>query len=48
MAVTHQSLPDIRSVQQQERPQQKEIHSMSVSDYLVAFTTQSHSFCVDV
>jgi len=42
----HQSLPDIRTVQQQERPQQKESQSMNVSDYLVAFTTQSHSFCV--
>jgi len=42
----HQDLPDIGSVQQQERPQQKESQSMSVADYLVAFTTQSHSFCV--
>lgn len=37
----NQSLPDMETVSQQEEPQ-----PMSVSDYLVAFTTQSHSYCV--
>ncbi len=37
----HQSLPITSPVIQQEKSQ-----SMSVSDYLVAFTTQSHSYCV--
>jgi len=35
------SLPYMGSVTKQDKPQ-----SMSVSDYLVAFTTMSHSYCV--
>lgn len=42
----HQSLPDMGSIHQQESHQQNESQPMSVSDYLVAFTTQSHSYCV--
>ena len=37
----HQSLPNMGLVNEQDKHQ-----SMNVSDYLVAFTTQSHSYCV--
>jgi len=37
----HQSFPIMGSVTELNKPQ-----SMNVSDYLVAFTTQSHSYCV--
>ncbi len=37
----HQSRPNMELV-----PEQNESQTMSVSDYLVAFTTQSHSYCV--
>ncbi len=37
----HQSLPVIGSLTEEHKPQ-----TMSVSDYLVAFTTQSQSYCV--
>ena len=37
----HQSRPNTKLV-----PEQNESQIMSVSDYLVAFTTQSHSYCV--
>jgi len=42
----HQSLPEIGQVSQKVGPQKNESQQMAVSDYLVAFTTQSHSFCV--
>jgi len=37
----HQSRPHMELV-----PEQNQSQRMSVSDYLVAFTTQSHSYCV--
>lgn len=37
----HQSHPNTELV-----PEQNESQTMNVSDYLVAFTTQSHSYCV--
>ncbi len=37
----HQSFPIMGSVTELNKPQ-----SMNMSDYLVAFTTQSHSYCV--
>lgn len=39
--LTHQSFPNMETTTKQNK-----LRSMNVSDYLVAFTTQSHSYCV--